>query len=614
MASSSVSTSALELLEFAVEGLRALEKIEPIPVRAPTILTGGNDGGKTSALDSLQFLLGVWRPHEADYTVIGPPVEGGTEPLRVERLSVTGTFAINNELASELGIDGGTVRLRRTATPGSSPAYELLSSIPAEEELRDLEGKKLAELRSACEARGLTPNGKANAKDSWLKPLGELLETAEMVEDWAPAPAALVDRLPRCVCFSSIEEPDPKSQIKTALKAVFDQVLDEGSLTAPIRDAEVKVRDRLTEEAVDLCHHIKSCCPELSEIAVLPEVSFREGLGNIEVQTSRGATTGIALEKSGAGRRRRVNLAIWEWTQKLVEESLKDGRGVVIAYDEPDTHLDYGHQRELATLIQTQCKRPGARMIVATHSLNLIDRVSINDVVHLRLDDERTKVELLLGAEHEDAQRYLADVSAAMGLRNSVLLHERCFVAVEGPTEMQALPLLFQTATGMSLSSAGIALIAGNSNEGALRVAQFLKQHDRRLAFVVDADSKTGGSAKLFRKDKLDKIGIESSQIHYVGAAEIEDLFTDQQWVDVANVEWRRDDGVDWALEDLAAAHLGSKFSSALINIFKGGSTKAPQRKPGYLVALAHTLTQPSEIPVQLVQVFSDLIKLAEEA
>jgi hypothetical protein len=253
-------------------------------------------------------------------------------------------------------------------------------------------------------------------------------------------------------------------------------------------------------------------------------------------------------------------------------------------------------------------------MMVATHSLNLIDRVSINDVVHLRLENERTQVTRLLGEEHEATQEYLADISTAMGLRNSVLLHERCFIGVEGPTETQALPLLFRTATGMSLQSAGIALIAGNSNEGALRVAEFLQSQDRRLAFLVDADSAKGTTKKLFRKDKLDSIGIKSSQIHYVGTAELEDLFSDEQWVETANRNWPRDDGRQWAVSHMAPVHLGSKFSAALMNVFRGGSSQAPLRKPGYLVALAQGLGSPDEVPQQLRDVFEMLISLASDA
>jgi putative ATP-dependent endonuclease of OLD family len=603
----------LELASYAVKGFRALADTDDIPVGAPTILTGANDGGKTTALGALQFLLDGPVPSQADYTVIGTTGKGGTEPLHAEQIVVTGKFAASEDLRDELELKE-SIELRRVAMPGSSPRFEMLDRVAADQNLRNLNDLKLAELKALGESRGVEPSGKANARFSWLEPLEELATAEDQVDDWTEPAAELIRHLPRCLVFSSIDEPDPEGQIKQALKVAFDQVLDDTTYTGPVREAEEKVRERIVEEAKDLCDHIGKHCPELSEITVVPDIAFREGFRSVEVRASRGNTSGIALEKSGAGRRRRINLAVWEWVEKLLEARPDSARGVVIAYDEPDTHLDYGHQRELVTLIQSQCARAATQMIVATHSLNLIDRVSITDVVHLRLEGDYTKVERLLGEEHEKTQNYLADVSAAMGLRNSVLLHERCFVGVEGPTETQALPLLFRVATGMSVQSAGIALIAGNSNEGALRVAQFLQQHERRLAFIVDADSASGTTRKLFRKEKLESIGIEPSQVHYLGAQELEDLFSDEQWVVAANENWPRDDGRAWEVGDLAPVHHGSKFSSALMNIIRGGSSSAPRGKPGYLVALAGTLSKPEEVPEELRNVFGELMKLAAAA
>jgi len=597
-----------------VEGLRALLDTEEIPLRAPTILTGGNDGGKSTALHAIAFFLGAWKPSLVDYTVLGPPEEGNTTPIRSERVIVTAVLSLDPDLAQKLERKPGTLRVRRSVSQESSPRYEILDGLPADERLRSLETKKLEELRNLCGELGLEPEGKKSSKATWLEPLQELAAKGEKVEDWTPCPTEIVEQLPKCLIFSSTEEPAPAGQVKRALKVAYEQAIENEDYTGPLRDAENLLRERLEAEAETLCQHIGHRCPELSQITIEPQVALSEGFSSVEVRTSRGSVTGIPLERSGAGRQRQVNLAIWEWVEQLLEAKPESGRGVVIAYDEPDTHLDYGHQRELVSLIQTQCERAGTRMIVATHSLNLIDRVSINDVVHLRLVDDHTQIVRLLGDRHDETQRHLADVSAAMGLRNSVLLHERCFVGVEGPTETQAFPLLFSLATGMSLQSAGIALIAGNSNEGALRFAQFLRENERKVAFVVDQDSIKGESRRSFRKDKLDEIGIPDEAVHYVGEQEVEDLFSLEQWVDAANAHWPRDDEEAWRVEHLAATRLGSKFSAALYNLMRGGSEKAPVRKQGYLVALAETLREPEEVPEDLRTVFTELANLAAEA
>jgi predicted ATPase len=606
----------LELESFKVEGLRALFDTDEIPLQAPTILTGGNDGGKTTALNALAFLLGEWMPGAEDYTKLGVAEEGETEVMQSQRVTVTGTFSLDAELATELGRDGESMTIRRTVGPESKPHYEVLDELAADERLRGLDEKKMNELRDLCRELGIEPEGSKSAKSTWLEPLEELVEEGEKVEGWTACAPEVVERLPRCLVFSSTEEPAPAGQIKRALKVAYETAIENEDYTGPLREAEKLLRSRLESEAEALCDHIGKRCPELSEIMIEPQVALSEGFSRVEVRTSRGSVTRIPLEHSGAGRQRQVNLAIWEWVEKLLEESPEGARGVVIAYDEPDTHLDYGHQRELVNLIQAQCERAGTRMMVATHSLNLIDRVSINDVVHLRLVNDRTEVVRLLGDRHDETQRHLADVSAAMGLRNSVLLHERCFVGVEGPTETQAFPLLFSVAEGMSLQSAGIALIAGNSNEGALRFAQFLRENERKVAFVVDRDSVKGESRRSFRKDKLDEIGIPEEAVHYLGEQEVEDLFSVEQWVAAANTHWPRDDGEPWSAEDLEPIKLAStsKFSGALYNLIRGGSEKAPVRKQGYLVALAETLREPEEVPDELREVFEKLVVLAAEA
>lgn len=603
----------IELETYRVEGLRALLNTEPIPLRAPTILTGGNDGGKSTALHALAFFLGAWKPSPEDYTVLGPPEEGSTDPIRSERVIVTADLSIGTDLARALSREDRSIRVRRSVSQESAPRYELLDDLPADERLRSLESKKMEDLRTLCAEFAIDPEGRKSSKETWLRPLQELAASGDRAEDWTPCPAEITDRLPRCLVFSSTEEPAPAGQVKRALKVAYEQAIEKEDYTGPLRDAEKLLRQRLETEADTLCQHIGKRCPELSQISIEPHVALSEGFSGVEVRTSRGSITGIPLERSGAGRQRQVNLAIWEWVEELLEAAPDGERGVVIAYDEPDTHLDYGHQRELVNLIQTQCERPGTRMMVATHALNLIDRVSINDVVHLRLVGDHTQVVRLLGDRHDERQRHLADVSAAMGLRNSVLLHERCFVGVEGPTETQAFPLLFSLATGMSLQSAGIALIAGNSNEGALRFAQFLRENERKVAFVVDRDSINGDSRRSFRKDKLDEIGIPDEAVHYVGEQEVEDLFSLGQWVDAANANWPRDDGEAWNVDHLAPINLASKFSAALYNLVRGGSEKAPVRKQGYLVGLAETLREPDDVPSELQTVFADLVKLAAE-
>lgn len=587
--------------------MRSLADVAGIPIRHPTIVTGANDGGKSSALHALNFLLGGATPTHDDHTMVGA-AEEGADPLRHERIEVIGEFSLDEHDVDTLDLEA-TVFVRRIAEIDGEVRYERKQAAPKDIRFRNLAGMRLAELAELAQATSIKPTGPRNTKAAWLEPLTEYAATLPHELAWVPPSSALIARLPRMMLFSSTDEPDPEGQIRSALKTAFKDLLDDPDLIGPVRQVETAVQGRLAEKATELCAHVADRCPELQSISVVPEVTFTEGFRNVEVLASREGGAQIPLNRSGAGRRRRVNLAIWEWTGNLIDVKGPEDRAVVIAYDEPDTHLDYAHQRELVELIQQQCAKPGVRMVVATHSLNLIDRVDMESVIHLRLKNELSVLERLMASDHASIDRHLLRVSEAMGLRNSVLLHERSFLGVEGLTEMQTVPALFRLSTGMSLQSAGIALIAGNGNDGALNVVKFLKEHGRTLSFVVvDADSNDG---KLFQKEKLHAAGIQDDEIHFVGKRELEDLFDDEQWVATANAHWQREDGKLWTADNFASLRQSNKFSKAIENSVRGQSAKAPQSKTGYLVTLVEDIKTEQEIPRQLVTIFRTLAGLS---
>lgn len=604
----------MEIVSFRASGFRSLANIEEIPIGEPTILTGSNDGGKTAAIGALHFLLNGPQPSTDDYTMArdedDPPQ--GIHDGRFTEISVTGRFTLSEAEREQLGFPQ-EILIRRKARLEATASFELFTSVPKDERLRQLSEKlPLAELQDRAAALGVEPTGKKGAKISFLEPLRELAGREETVDEWVPAPLEIVSRLPRFVHFASTTEPDPEHEIRATLTAVYRGLIEDDDLMRPVREAERAIQDELRSDADALRDHIRLRCPELVDVEIEPDVSFSGGFRGVTLRAGKGEDRGVTLGASGAGRRRRVTLAVWEWSTDLLAGS--DDRCVVIAYDEPDTHLDYGHQRKLVDLIRTQAALPGTRVVIATHSLNLIDKVDIEDVIHLTLDAERTVVHRLAGDEHSEIDRYLADIAVEMGLRNSVLLHERCFVGVEGSTEMQAFPSLFHAATGHRLQSVGIALIAGNNNVGALRVAKFLNEHGRKVQFVVDQDSSTtAGNGKVFRPDALKAQGIASDQIHLIGDPnEFEELFSDEQWATTANEAWPRDDGQPWMPGDFAVLRKEKSFSKSLTETVRNASSLAPPGKPGYVLALARRVKSADEIPSQLREVFSKLMTMAE--
>lgn len=600
----------MQLVAFRVAGFRSLSSTEEIPMRRPTVLTGANDGGKTASLDALGYLLGSYRLAPQDPTVI-EVAEDGSTVRTADHTAVIGTFQLTEQEQDQFGLPD-QVQVRRVQKTDEPDRYELHATVPVDERLRGLHEATVADLRARADHLGIEPEGDARTRDAWIGPLSAAARTSPTTEEWIPAPRDLVAGLPRYLRFSSTREPDLRSEIQQALRGAYDWLLDDQAIVGQVRDAERELQTRLEREAAGLRDHILRRCPELLGLRIEPSVSFREGLGQVAVHSGTRPGVDIPVDYSGAGRRRRMTLAVWEWTRDLLADD--DEQPLIIAYDEPDTHLDYAHQRELVDLIRSQAARDNIRIVLATHSLNLIDKVEIGDVVHLQLTNGVTHVSRLLTDDHDEIDRHLATISTAMGLRNSVLLHERLFVGVEGPSETQALPILFRLATGYSLQAAGIALIAGNGNRGALNVARWLSDHRRPIRFIIDRDSTHDRSTrKIFTPEQLAAAGIAPDQMHLLGAPnELEDLFEDHQWAAVANDAWPRVDNREWTPDHFASLRDDRKFSSELLEMTRTNSHMGPASKTECLVTLASHLDTVDAVPAQLREVFDQLRAVAE--
>lgn len=610
----------MRLDRFHIQGFRSLADVQDIPLRSPTILTGHNDGGKTATLAALGFLLGAQVPTIEDHTfqcesaAVRPTDEAerknaaGERARRAPQVIVTGEFRLSKTEQEELGLPAA-ISLRRRTSDNDSPVYEILRRAPADETLRGIEEMKLADLKALAACRGVSADGPATKLESWRKPLMALASSDEQVDDWTRASRAIIDCLPVFLVFSSTDVPDPESQIRTVLQASYERMLDDPQLVQPVRELEDQITVKLQAEAQQLCAHIQQRVPELTSVSAIPSLSFRHGLTTVRLRAFRGGED-VGLRQAGAGRQRRISLAVWEWVSPHLGKRGEEQRDVVIAYDEPDTHLDYARQRDLVDLIHAQCQNPLVRMILATHSLNLIDRVDIADVVQLRLDDKgRTLAERLVDDTHAGVDRYMTDLSTALGLRTSVLLHERCFLAVEGPTEQLTFPILFRLVMNKPLQSAGIALISCNGNDGALKVTQFLIEHKRTVVFILDKDSAT---KKMFSRDRLRLHGITERQVHYVGAPnELEELYSDDQWASTANALWPRKDGRSWSSQDIASARDCGKFSDKLKSLIWQDGEQAPSSKQEMNMGLVLRLRSSDEVPKQLRTEFEAVASLA---
>lgn len=601
----------MKLKNIAISGFRSIQYLPELELGSPTVLAGHNDAGKSAIIHSIMFLLGGYSLTDSDRTFSSNPdesvrlnAEGKLQ--RVTETYVAGKFVLSSQESQVFG--AANLNLRRILREGEKVALEVLTLVPKDPKLRDLESLTVKDLEDRLKTLGL--DASKGAKPELLDRLVAEADIAPKVEEWIQANAAIEKALPEGRRFDATSAVDADVAIKDTLNTKYRSHLESEGLKGSVREIEQELEALLVTDAEDMREHIVDRVNDIGAVEIRPLVNFTSanGLKNTSIQVRNQAGEEIDLQLSGAGRARRVALAIWEYNATLLASS---GEDVVLLYDEPDTHLDYGHQRELITLIHQQTVNPKVTVVIASHSMNLIDGTDISDVVHVKHEAHRTVIERL--TDDSMVGSHLGAIAASVGLRNTVLLHERLFVGVEGESEARVLPVLFKLATGRHLESCGIAVWPCGNNEGARRFAEFLHKHNRNVVFLVDEDSKTN-SKHVFGPDKLRSVGLDpNKQCFYVGDPnEIEEVFTDEQWAEAANVSWARtvDDCSPWT-PDRFRAHRGGKFSKDILDMVRSESEKAPSGKPDMLVGLVLNLRNAEDVPVDLREKFQRLVELS---
>ncbi|MDT0331487.1 ATP-dependent nuclease [Nocardiopsis lambiniae] len=628
---------SVQLNSFSVSGFRSLQDVSGIPVSKPTILAGHNDGGKSAVLDALGFLVGSLKAVEDDRSYLSSSDSSeGSAAKRCSETFVTGEFTLD-EWEQEVFDLPSEVKVRRWVDSDLLPKWEIWGPLPDDERLRNLSQYQLPQLKSLAAELEIKPSSNNPRKADFESCLRDHGRKNSTTEGWLSAPSGLNQRMPKILLFDG-KENRPDDSVKTALSGKFHSHMQDPELKGRLQNVEDDIKERLSIDAKSLCDHIRERCPELSEVFVEPDVSFQHGFRGAPLRIARVAGESVSLDRSGLGSNRRVSLAVWEWTSELLaeeeidtkEQSKENSEEVesepppvqtIVVYDEPDTHLDYYHQRKVMQLIRNQAAIPHVSVMVATHSMNLIDGVDISDVVHLKLENHRTATERIGADEVGDAiDLHLGRIAAALGLRNSVLLHERCFLAVEGDTEQRAFPLLFRLCEGLSLQAAGIALWACFNNEGALHLARYLIKHKRMFMLVVDADSRDIPRS-MFKDRKLREYFGEKVDDHvtFIGETgddgsenypELEALFADETWTAISNEIWPKNEGT-WSAADFAACRKEKKFSQSVLEMLQTGSDIGPGGKPDMMYRFSLALKDPRDVPQQLREVFAQVREMA---
>jgi hypothetical protein len=550
------SSKGLRLAQVAVRNFRCLNNVGPLPVQeAVTVVAGQNDGGKTTFLDAIGFLLGQKILDDNDVSHFADN-DQSADADNDQSLEVVGTFYALDDVNGDFPI---TIRAQRGQ--GTNRVAETVALVhPA---LRaNPEDMTMAALKEAAGNLLMTnPGGTSKAPyidvlRTWLDEQPE----SDLESVWVPLARDMEVRLPKLQVFSSTTAVDPVQAIQQLVRTTSQSLIQSEKYRDRLSGIEADLVGDLRERMAFIEERIRNHCADLDGVSIQPTFDFSRAQPSTSVDFVRN-NRAVDYKKVGEGRQRKTTLAVYEANSDALKE-VDQSITYILVYDEPDSHLDYTSQKRVAGVLKAQASLNHVQVIVATHSKNLIDTVPLEAVLSLRLNDQlQTEAMNLAQPDHESEIEFQSELYVSLGFSNSTFLDEKIFLVVEGATEMLATPILFSLVSDKSLVTSGVQMV---SLDGSGATKEFVRRlrtaWNKTVICLIDEDSRS----KLH--DFLTSAGfIEDEDLFYVGTKEFEDSFPDEIRLKTLERDYSVAEGKkSWNVSIFDGVRNSRKFSRAL--------------------------------------------------
>ena len=594
----------LILDSISVRRLRSLFEVGPIPIqKAMTVLTGENDGGKSTCLDAIALLLDGQQLDDADRSSWCDDDDA---------IEVEGVFY---DLGDKDRNRPFRIRARQELSGGRSLSMLMRRHQHFDVSIADT---SLPRLKEQMITAGVQSAG-GSAKPPYVKAVEDWLVTRppEEFEDcWSTVASNVLKRLPRLTRFTAADAQSPTRTLQQVIIREGVKWITQPGYAEPLNDLGRRLNADIAPGLERIKEKLRQHNHDLADIRVWAAFDFSKPMCSAHIEVCRNGAWSD-LDKGGEGRKRRMTLAIHEASSALIEEEDEAPiRGDVFIYDEPDTHLDFTSQRTLFDVLDRQSQRSYVQVLVATHSKNFIDMVLPTAILHFRLeDDQRTTVTVLTEPGHEAELAFQAGIFENLGFRNSMLLDERALIVIEGETEHEAIPLLFCLATGKSIVSSAVQLVNTRGRGSIRSVVELLKTEFKR-DIVILADTEISDSEDAQRRERwLKDLGLETGNgAYFIGEKEFEDAFSDEIWLHALIEYFPPTKGFpEWTIEDLKGFREAPKFSVA-IQLEACRRRREKVGKPDLGLALARACTCIDDVPMVLRECFAAALVLTGRA
>lgn len=554
----------MKLVSLQIKGFRCLRNTS-LNLRDLTVLIGENDAGKSSILDAIEIALSGNSPDPGDYhSYISH--ETDVDDIQDDQIEIMLVFCPDTwdaeTLDGFLALDGWFY-IRRIFTLDGQVTYYKSSRFVDEQLNQDPKSWNATEFDSVLTERGIEIEGRRN-QERRITALTEFKKTAKTVEDWIEINFRNIrDKLPIFQRYRAMDYTSPESFVTKTLQAIYESLIfEEGeSGRRPIeslRELRRVVRERVDHKVKELLAFIQAYHPRAKDIRIDADLDFTRGFraGEFQIDDGRGHHS---LSKVGDGTKRRILMGTVDWDRDALQSSI-NAQTIIRAYDEPDTNLYYEAQRKLFDSIVQITRVAGDKedrsyriqSLVCTHSLLMVDRAPAQSINLLTLNDlGQTEINYLQTDGDEAIEQFLHHLARELGISNTMLFYERCYLVVEGETEENALPLLYRRLYGSSILDDGIRIINLSGHGAWLSLLTLLGKNRQHITLsLLDSDIRDQKETDFSRAGFQEQWF--STNCFWAGSEEFEDEFPDDVICSCLDRIYTRIDGNGWETHEIA--------------------------------------------------------------
>lgn len=309
-------------------------------------------------------------------------------------------------------------------------------------------------------------------------------------------------------------------EILSTANAIMQEEINEH--ITPIKqlasESAKKAEDAINKKFGEISSIIQEVAKEVQGISSRVHFDVKEKITDIMVIKTN-SDGPIHLENQGEGLKRQI------WFSLIKAKAATEEQGeikFIWAFDEPETHLYPGAQREFFDILN-KISFGNVQTLISTHSTIFIDKSNLNKINSVQKGiDGYTGINFC---------RNIESIFLSLSIKNSDFLFYNKFLIVEGDTEQYLIPKLYELYIGKSLIADNIQLL---NIQGKNKWSENKKIIDKVLGDFKKSEDQL---IYLFDNDMSFEIGkgVVTENMFFVGKQDIEDSINNEIWLDILN-------------------------------------------------------------------------------